>query len=132
MYDEKEKDNKEETMQVRLQIVFGIVLLLFMAAVVHMIRKRYLEIKYALSWFLTLVFLLIVDIFPGILMHVTKWVGVELPSNMLFILGFCFLMGIVLNLTVALSKLSVQNKTLIQEVGMLEKRVRELEEAKNE
>lgn len=119
-------------MQVRLQIVFGIVLLLFMAAVVHMIRKRYLEIKYALSWFLTLVFLLIVDIIPGILTHVTKWVGVELPSNMLFILGFCFLMGIVLNLTVALSKLSVQNKTLIQEVGMLEKRVRELEEAKNE
>ena len=56
----------------------------------------------------------------------------ELPSNMLFILGFCFLMGIVLNLTVALSKLSVQNKTLIQEVGMLEKRVRELEEVKNE
>ena len=41
-------------------------------------------------------------------------------------------MGIVLNLTVALSKLSVQNKTLIQEVGMLEKRVRELEEVKNE
>ena len=116
----------------KLQIVFGIVLLLFMAAVVHMIRKRYLEIKYALSWFLTLIFLLIVDIFPGILTHVTKWVGVELPSNMLFILGFCFLMGIVLNLTVALSKLSVQNKTLIQEVGMLEKRVRELEEAKNE
>ena len=33
-------------MQVRLQIVFGVVLLLFMIAVVHMIRKRYLEIKY--------------------------------------------------------------------------------------
>lgn len=128
MYDEKEKDNKEETMQVRLQIVFGIVLLLFMIAVVHMIRKRYLEIKYALSWFLTLVFLMVVDVFPGILSHVTAWVGVELPSNMLFILGFCFLMGIVLNLTVALSKLSVQNKTLIQEVGILEKRICQLEE----
>ena len=72
-------------MQVRLQIVFGIVLLLFMIAVVHMIRKRYLEIKYALSWFLTLVFLMVVDVFPGILSHVTAWVGVELPSNMLFI-----------------------------------------------
>ena len=115
-------------MQVRLQMVFGVVLLLFMIAVVHMIRKRYLEIKYALSWFLTLVFLMVVDVFPGILSHVTAWVGVELPSNMLFILGFCFLMGIVLNLTVALSKLSVQNKTLIQEVGILEKRIRQLEE----
>ena len=40
-------------MQVRLQIVFGVVLLLFMIAVVHMIRKRYLEIKYTLSWFMT-------------------------------------------------------------------------------
>lgn len=119
-------------MQVRLQIVFGVVLLLFMVAVVHMIRKRCLEIKYALSWFLTLVFLMIVDVCPSILTCVTKWVGVELPSNMLFILGFCFLMGIVLNLTVALSKLSVQNKTLIQEIGILEKRVGELEETKNE
>ena len=54
-------------MQVRLQIVFGVVLLLFMIAVVHMIRKRYLEIKYTLSWFMTLVFLMIVDVFPGIL-----------------------------------------------------------------
>ena len=119
-------------MQVRLQIVFGVVLLLFMVVVVHMIRKRCLEIKYALSWFLTLVFLMIVDVCPSILTCVTKWVGVELPSNMLFILGFCFLMGIVLNLTVALSKLSVQNKTLIQEIGILKKRVGELEETKNE
>ena len=105
-------------MQVRLQMVFGVVLLLFMIAVVHMIRKRYLEIKYALSWFMTL----------GILSFITAWVGVELPSNMLFILGFCFLMGIVLNLTVELSKLSVQNKTLIQEMGIMEKKIRQLEE----
>ena len=120
--------NEEETMQVRLQMVFGVVLLLFMIAVVHMIRKRYLEIKYALSWFMTLVFLMIVDVFPGILSFITAWVGVELPSNMLFILGFCFLMGIVLNLTVELSKLSVQNKTLIQEMGIMEKKIRQLEE----
>ena len=115
-------------MQVRLQIVFGVVLLLFMIAVVHMIRKRYLEIKYTLSWFMTLVFLMIVDVFPGILSFITAWVGVELPSNMLFVLGFCFLMGIVLNLTVELSKLSVQNKTLIQEIGIMEKKIRQLEE----
>ena len=115
-------------MQVRLQIVFGVVLLLFMIAVVHMIRKRYLEIKYTLSWFMTLVFLMIVDVFPGILSFITAWVGVELPSNMLFSLGFCFLMGIVLNLTVELSKLSVQNKTLIQEMGIMEKKIRQLEE----
>ena len=37
-------------------------------------------------------------------------------------------MAIVLNLTVQLSKLSVQNKTLIQEMGIMEKKIRQLEE----
>ena len=48
--------------------------------------------------------------------------------NMIFFLGFIFVLIIVLSLTVALSIVSNSAKRLNQKVGMLDKRIRELEE----
>ena len=46
-------------MTVKLQIIVGICLFLALTVIVYMIKKRSLDLKYALSWLLALVFVLV-------------------------------------------------------------------------
>ncbi len=114
-------------MTFRLQIVIGIALLAVFVILVNMIRKRSLELKYALVWMLMLVALLIFDCAPSLLNVVSSLVGIYAPVNMIFFLGFCFSLLIIFSLTVALSRLSNSIRTLDQMVALNEKRLQDLE-----
>ena len=55
-------------MTVKLQIIVGICLFLALTVIVYMIKKRSLDLKYALSWLLALVFVLVLlkgDVMAG-------------------------------------------------------------------
>ncbi|MCD8250009.1 MAG: DUF2304 domain-containing protein [Lachnospiraceae bacterium] len=111
----------------KLQFVIGVALLTVFAILVNMIRKRSLELKYALVWILMLVALLIFDCAPSLLNVVSGLIGIYAPVNMIFFLGFCFSLLIIFSLTVALSRLSNSIRTLDQMVALNEKRLQELE-----
>ena len=89
-----------------------------------------MELKYALSWFVISLFVLVVDIFPDIMEKLADILGITTPVNMMFLLGFLFSLAIILVLTVALSINAGSVKRLNQKVAMLDKRIRELEEKK--
>jgi len=114
-------------MTVKLQVVIGIALLLVFAILVNMIRRRSLELKYALSWMAVLCALLGFVCAPGLLIVVSDFLGIYAPVNMIFFLGFCFSLVIIFSLTVALSRMSNSIRTLDQMVALNEKRLRELE-----
>lgn len=114
-------------MQIRLQIICAAVLLFILAGVVLAIRKKRLEIRYSLSWILVIAVLLAIDCFPQSIEYLADLLGIQLPSNMLFLVGFAFFMIIVFGLTTAVSRLSIKNKTLVQEIAILKKRVEDLE-----
>ena len=116
-------------MQLKIQVIIAVALLLLFGYIIRMIQKRSLEVKYALSWMGAIVALLIFDVFPPIMNWLASLFGIAVPSNWLFILGFCFFIVLVLALTIALSKLSNKNKELIQEVALLKRRVELLEKA---
>lgn len=113
-------------MQVRLRIIFAILLLIVLLVLIEAIRKKKLEVKYSLSWLFVVIALLIIDGFPQIMKVMAKILGIDLPSNMLFLLGVFFLAIIVYTLTVAVSRLSTKNKTLVQEIANLRKKVDDL------
>jgi len=115
-------------MQFRIQILVAIGLLILLVYIIKMIRKRDLEVRYALSWMGVIVILLIFTIFPQLMGMLSRLFGIAVPANWLFILGFCFFILLVLALTIALSKLSTKNKILIQEIALLKRRVEQLEE----
>ena len=115
-------------MTVKLQIVIGIAILFVFGILVNMIRKRGLELKYALSWMLLLSALLIFDCAPRLLIVVSDFLGIYAPVNMIFFLGFCFSLLIIFSLTVALSRMSNSVRTLDQMVALNEKRLQELEQ----
>ena len=83
-------------MTVKLQIVVGLAILFILAILINMIRRRSLELKYALVWMLVLTALFVFDCAPALLNVVSGFLGIYAPVNMIFFLGFCFSLHVIL------------------------------------
>lgn len=110
----------------KLQIIIGVCLVIALAAIVNMIRKRKLELKYALSWLIAIGFVLILDCFPVLLTKLSYFLGIWAPVNMIFFLGFCFSLLIIFILTVTLSRMSERVRKLAQAVALNEEKIEKL------
>ena len=108
-------------MTVRLQIVVAIVMITALAVIIEMIRRKMLELKYALVWLIVGTAVLVMDFFPQSMNWIAEKLGIASPVNMLFFFGFCFLLIIIFVLTIAVSSLSVRVKNLAQEIALNEK-----------
>lgn len=107
----------------RVQLLIAIGAIAVILYIANMVRKRRLELKYALIWFLVGLLLLIFDLSPGLLEDLTKLLGITLPINMLFFLGFIFVLMILFSQTIVISNLTRRTKRLTQEVGILHRRI---------
>lgn len=112
-------------MNSRIQIIVAIVIVLALCVIVNMIRRKALELRYALTWLGVGVVVLVLDLFPGLMSQLSKLMGIALPSNMLFFLGFCFSLAIIFGLTIAVSKMSNRINDLTQEMALYMKREEE-------
>lgn len=119
-------------MTVKIQIIIGVFLLIALVVIINMIRKRQLELKYALSWLIAIVFVLILDIFPILLTKLSSFLGIWAPVNMIFFLGFCFSLMIIFTLTVTLSRMSDRVRKLAQSVAQNEAEIKALQEKLDE
>jgi hypothetical protein len=87
--------------------------------VIQLIRKRLLSEEYSILWFLTSGVLLLLAIDRHFIDRLAALIGVAYPPSLL-LLGSIFA-GFVLSMhfSVALSRLSEQNKRLAQEIALL-------------
>ena len=108
-------------MNIRIQIIVAIGVLVALSIIVNMIRGKKLELRYALTWLLVGVGVLILDCFPQLITWISKQLGIASPINMLFFFGFCFSLVIIFVLTVAISRMSIRIKQLAQEMALLNK-----------
>ena len=114
-------------MNIRIQVIVAIVIVLALCVIINMIRKKALELRYALAWLLVGLGTLILDLFPDVMMGLAKFMGIEVPSYMLFLFGFCFALIIIFVLTIAVSRMSIRIKNLTQEMALYEKRMKDNE-----
>ena len=112
-------------MSVRLQIIIAVIIVMALCVIVNMIRKKRLELRYALAWLVVGVGVLVLDCFPQLISWIAKTLGIASPVNMLFFVGFCFSLMIIFVLTIAVSRSSIRIKELTQELALLEKRISE-------
>ena len=98
----------------------------------NLVRIKRLELKYALIWFLVGVLVIIFAANKQWLQGLSEMLGIELPINMLFFVGFLFVIMIIFTQTIVISNLTRKAKRLTQEVAMLNKRIDDLSEAKVE
>lgn len=113
-------------MTLRLQLIVAFAAVIALIYIGNLVRVRRLELKYALIWFFVGALLLIFDLVPGILEELTELLGISLPINMLFFLGFGFVLMIVFSQTIVISNLTRRVKRLTQEIGMANRRIDDL------
>lgn len=105
-------------MTLRIQIAIAVTLVIALAIILSMVRKRSLELKYVLGWILCAAALLILDIFPGLMENLAEFLGIYSPVNMIFFLGFLFSLIIIFTLTVALSRVTLRVRKLAQKMAL--------------
>lgn len=91
------------------------------------LKNKTLELRYTLLWLASGVVLAILVIWPEILQWAVRLVGVQSNMNGLFLLGLAFLVMIVMSLTSIVSKQANKIRVLIQEIAIMDKRIRDLE-----
>lgn len=110
-------------MSVKLQVIVAVLIFLSVLMIANLVRQKKLDLKYALVWFLVGAVVLVFDAFPQLLSSVTRLMGIGMPVNMLFFLGFVFSLLIIFTLTVSVSRLAEKVKRLSQEMALLEDRL---------
>jgi hypothetical protein len=92
----------------------------------HQVRAKVLQEKYALGWLGLALFVLAVGIAPEWLYRFTVWARLANASAVLFVaLTIIFLFSF--SVSISLTDLNRRNLRLLQELALLEARVRELE-----
>lgn len=76
--------------------------------------------------------MLIVILFPGLLTHITRFLGIEVASNGLFVMCIFFIIILLVFLTSVVSELTGRINKLAQKDAIVEKRLRDLEKAKED
>ena len=72
--------------------------------------------------------LVVFALFPYVVYVLRDLLDIEMPVNLVFLLMFCFVLVVLLSLSIAISQLADKCKRLTQANAILEKRVRDLEQ----
>lgn len=115
-----------------LQITLSIAVVCYFIIILYYLKRKMLELKYTLVWLAAGLVMGIMVFFPELLVWFVKLLGIESNMNGLYILCIAFIMMILMTLTAIVSRQQYKIRILIQEVSLLEKRIRELEERKPE
>lgn len=114
-----------------LRVTLCIAVICYFVLILYYLKKRMLELKYTLIWLVAGVVMGIMIFFPELLVFFVRLLGIESNMNGLYVLCFAFIIAILMTLTSIVSRQTMKIKILIQELSIMEKRIRELEE-KNE
>ena len=99
-----------------LSVLFSVI---FLLVVVELMRRRWLLEQYSLFWLVMGLVTLVLSLFHGWLNQVSASLGIFYAPSLLFFVGFLFMLGITLHLTVVLSRLTVRTVRIVQEVAIL-------------
>lgn len=113
----------------RLTFVAALAVLVVVAVVIELIRRRKLQERYALLWIATGAVMLVLALWRGALYGLARVTGVAYPPSALYMVAGLFVLVVLLHYSIVLSRLSDQNKTLAQRLAILESRQGELSEA---
>jgi hypothetical protein len=105
-----------------IAIVISAGLLLLILELVR--RKRLME-RYALLWLFSTLLLLVLSVWSGLLNSLASALGISYPPSALFAVAFGVVLVLLIHFSLAVSRISDQNKVLAQRLGILQRRVQE-------
>lgn len=112
-----------------LRITLIAAVICYFIVILYFLKQKALNLKYSLLWLLAGAVMGILVIFPQLLVRIIRVFGIQDNMNGLFIISIAFIVMISMALTSIASRLNMKVRKLVQEIGILDKRIRELEEA---
>jgi hypothetical protein len=113
----------------RVSVVAAIAAALFLLVIFELIRNRRLQERYALLWLVTGGVILLLSVWRDALRLVAEQIGIAYPPSALFVVGFLFILVVLLHYSTVISELSERNVLLAQDIALLEERLRSHERA---
>jgi hypothetical protein len=104
----------------RIQIVALVGAVVLMAVAVELVRRRRLGEVYSIVWLALGGVVTILALFRNLQEIVARWVGVYYPPSLIFGTLIFLQLGVMLYLSVALTRLEAHNRILTQRLALLE------------
>jgi hypothetical protein len=111
----------------RMQIFVGLISLAFFLLTFEFIRKKILREEYAILWLLTSLFIAILSLWPSMVPLISKITGFYYLTALLLVVTI-FLIALLMHFSIVISKIKDVNKELTQSYGLLELKLREVEQ----
>jgi hypothetical protein len=105
-------------------IISGGLLLL----ILELVRRKRLMERYALLWLFSTLLLLLLSVWGSLLNSIASALGVSYPPSALFAVAFGVVLVLLVHFSLAVSRLSDQNKVLAQRLGILQRQIQEQNE----
>ncbi|MCA8949589.1 MAG: DUF2304 domain-containing protein [Planctomycetes bacterium] len=99
-------------------VAVGVLLL-----VLELVRRRKLREEYSWFWAATAMALIVLAVYDGCLVELSRWIGAASPVSTLFFGAFLFLLALALQFSIRLSRLTHRNRTLAQRLALLEEQI---------
>ena len=100
--------------------LFALVLcVVVILSLVQLLRRRWIREKYAGIWIIVALGIALLGAFPGLAVHVARFVGVEVPANLVFAVAIVTLLAVCIQLSVGVSQLDERVRVLTEEVALL-------------
>lgn len=115
-----------------LKLTLVIIIIIYIITIIISMKKNKLNSYISLFWLISGFALLFMICVPNLVELISHFLGFETTSNMLFCFTIFIAFYILFILTIRISENYQRSVRLTQKIGLLEKRVRDLEEKINE
>lgn len=112
------------TLQLQLLMLGGALALLFI--IFFLLKRGRMSVRYSLLWLGLALVLVLFAACPYVVYVLRDILEIEVPVNLVFFLMFCYVLTVLLSMSVAISRLSETCKRLAQANALLENRLRAL------
>lgn len=117
-------------MTINLEIFLLLFIICFILLILHTIKKQRLLLKYSLLWIASSLVMLICILFPSFLNLICHILGIELVSNLVFLISFFILLVLTFALTIIVSEQKKKIVLLVEEIAIIKKQIKEIENDK--
>lgn len=103
----------------RISATAVVVCVVLAVSLLQLLRTRRIREKYAAVWIVLVVAVVLIGVFPELAFWLSRLVGVQTPSNLVFALAIVVLLAVSVQLSTEVSSLEEETRTLAEELALL-------------
>ena len=112
----------------RVQVIAIICNLIFFYFVINLVRRKKIKEEYSILWFFFCVVFLVFSFWREGLEVLASWLGIYYAPMAFLLILILGILSILIHYSVVISTMSEQNKSMVQELGILKSEVKLLVE----